>query len=94
MTTDQHCATPGHEDRPATVSLRLPGMDDWPASPNVCGPCADEAMYPLAVKADRALRAEHQRLRESGLTEDEINARLHPGMVEVLNRAGQAGGSR
>ena len=48
------CVTPGHEDRPATVSLRLPGMDDWPASPNVCGPCADEAMYPLAVKAARA----------------------------------------
>jgi hypothetical protein len=48
------CQTPGHEDRPATVSLRLPGMDDWPDSPNVCGPCADEAMYPLAVKAARA----------------------------------------
>lgn len=76
MSNPDHCATPGHGDRPATVSLRLPGMDDWPASPNVCSDCAGAAMYPLALAADRALRAEMARMRESGLTDSEIDWRV------------------
>jgi hypothetical protein len=74
MSTPARCQAPGHEDRPATVTLRrrtAGGFDgDWlpPGSPNACTACADAAMRPLALAADRALKAERQRLRGTGLT--------------------------